>query len=118
MTTSQFITTYEQPETLADELFGNELKGYGSELNGQFDESNIATVYRSHVLNADYLTNATFVNVAESIDNRYTNMFDEINVQIDALESENHTRHISMQTMINFLSSRIAELEKVVYNEK
>lgn len=118
MITSQFITTYEQPETLADELFGNELKGYGSELNGRFDEANVATVYRSHVLSADYLTNTTFINVAETIDNRYTNMFTEINERIDALESENHTQYVSMQTMIDFLARRIAELEKVVYNEK
>ena len=118
MTTSQLITTYEQPETLADELFGNELKGYGSGSNGQFDEINVATVGRSHILSADYLTNTTFTSIAETIDNKYANMFDEINVRIDALESENHTQHISMQTMIDFLSNRIAELERVVYNEK
>lgn len=116
MTTSQFITTYEQPETLADELFGNELKGYGSELNGRFDETPFGTaqIYMQH----DSYTNIAAPPIFADISNTYMDMFAEINERIDAFESENYTQHTSMQTMIDFLARRIAELEKVVYNEK
>ena len=145
MTTSQLTTQYEQPETLADELFGEDTRTDGyTAVYAQFDDNavnrlvariedctryaTVHTVHPTYDIDSDEISVYTPNRPKILADKDWVNTnFATANsvadstARLDSLEywhAERMRQDANTDAVITSLLQRIDRLERMIYNEK